>query len=406
METLTPRPAEPLPRAPHRAWPWLAGLVLLVSLHFWFPGVGAGRRNDTYSTAAEGKKAFFLLVNADPAGRFIEARRNLVPVGQLVYEPRGRLGGYGEAPVICLLGPARYPHAAEWKQLLEWVAAGGRLLIAARADDPELEIKPLSIRVRDAGRAIDARGKSVVTSLVAGGDLAWRSRGEIVASPSARRLVQADGSTQAVGQSHGVGAVVVVASDAVFSNESLAYGEQEGAVLAYRLLAATGGTGVVYFDESLNVLGTAKVVGILFDPPLRSLTVQLLIVVLLFAWWGSRRFGPPARETVGARQNIVEHTDAVGLLHYKSREGGAALRSYLRQLIAELKLKTHRGREERVLEPIARRLGRPTGDVRRLLAASTRAARSTNLERRTAARLIRNLSVIRRAARRLRSQSS
>lgn len=35
---------------------WLAVVLLLVSLHFWFPDVGSGQASDTFSTTAEGKK--------------------------------------------------------------------------------------------------------------------------------------------------------------------------------------------------------------------------------------------------------------------------------------------------------------------------------------------------------------
>jgi len=43
-------------------WVRPAALVLLVSLHFWFPDVGPKLRDDTFSTTATGKKAFYLLL--------------------------------------------------------------------------------------------------------------------------------------------------------------------------------------------------------------------------------------------------------------------------------------------------------------------------------------------------------
>ena len=152
-------------------------------------------------------------------------------------------------------------------------------------------------------------------------------------------------------------------------------------------------------DESLNVSGTPKVVGLLLNPLFKPLTVQLLIGLVIFGWWRSRRFGPLASETVKARHNIVDHTDSVGALHFKSRDGSSALRSYMRQFFSELKLKSFKGREDRVIEPIAVRLGKSTDAVRKLLQKSAKAARSSELDRKTAAAIIRQLAIVRRAAR-------
>lgn len=386
-------------------WLWLGGLILLVSLHFWFPRLGAGPRHDTYSAAAEGKKAFFLLVRSDPAGRGHSVRRNLAPVGRLATAGRLRAGGSGEhqsqsASGLCLLGPARYPNEAEWRSLLDWVSRGGSLIVAAREEQPEFSIRELDIQVKRVRGRIDVGADRISTALIDGGDLIWQSRGRIVATPRARRLVEVGGTTQAVVQSHGSGNVVVLASDFIFSNQSLAYADHANAELALRLLEAAGLPRTIHFDESLNIAGTPKVVGLLLDPFLRAVTVQLLIVLLVFAWWQSRRFGPLVPEAATARQNIVDHTDAVGLLQYRSKDGTTALQSYLKQLIAELKLKSHRGREDRVLEPIAVRLGTSTQAVRKVLAQSTKAARTKRLERRTAAHIIRRLAVLRRAAHR------
>ncbi|MCH8828550.1 MAG: hypothetical protein IID45_03130, partial [Planctomycetes bacterium] len=179
----------------------------------------------------------------------------------------------------------------------------------------------------------------------------------------------------------------------------LAWTDNSNAELALRLLESPGMRREFVIDESLNVSGTPKVVGLLLNPLFKPLTVQLLIGLVIFGWWRSRRFGPLASETVKARHNIVDHTDSVGALHFKSRDGTSALRSYMRQFFSELKLKSFKGREDRVIEPIAVRLGKSTDAVRKLLQKSAKAARSSELDRKTAAAIIRQLAIVRRAAR-------
>jgi hypothetical protein len=371
-------------------WAWLAALAVLVLLHFRFPDLGGGLLHDSYSVSAEGKKAFFLLADE----QFGLAVRDTDPLTEInTY--------YWPDSTLCLLGPARYPSAAEWREVLEWVGNGGSLVIAARDRDVAFTIPDLDIEVQPAEggtiRAETSDTKSEIdTSLV--GDLAllWESRGMIVA-PGAQTLVECEGTVQAALKHHGTGRIVVVASDFVFSNQSLAW--NDNSVLALRLIEEAGEADFLIFDESLNVTGTPKIVGVLLNPLFRPITVQLLIGLVIFAWWQSLRFGPMLPKAVSPRRNIVDHTDAVGILFYRSGDGAGALRVHLRQLITELRLKHYRGREARILEPIARRLGVTTESVRKLLRRASRAARSGKLERKQAAEFIRQIAHIRQAAR-------
>lgn len=379
---------------------WLAVVLLLVSLHFWFPDVGSGQASDTFSTTAEGKKAFYRLVRR----RAIFAKRILDPLSVL-------LSRLGEGETVCLLGLARYPTADEWDRLLGWVASGGQLVVAARLDEPELAIDRLGIEVQPyagaSGSAPAGSARDLRTELLQVDALTWESNGRIVASDALsgegpyEPLVEHRNSIQAVVCEHGAGRVVIVASDFIFSNRALAAGENS--VLSFRLLEAVGRPDFVHFDESLNVSGTPKVVGLLFDPFLRPLTVQLLIGLAIFGWWHSRRFGPLLPASTRPRHNIVDHTDAVGLLYYRSREGGAALRPYLQHTWSELRLDTFKGQEQRVVEPIAAALGKSPRSVMRALRRARQSALARRLERGQAAKMIRNLAIIRCSARRTRT---
>lgn len=377
-----------------------AAVLLLIVGHFWFPKFGAGRGHDTYSTDPEGKKAFYTLMKSDPAGRDRAVRRSTDPFSKFldersVYSSRWNRSGASRA--LCLLGPARYPNVAEWDRLLEWVRGGGRLVIAARDAKPEFRIEELNIEVRRVRGGINAEADQIQTDLIDRGQILWRSKAQVIA-PRAERVkyLSAQGTQQVVRQPYGSGYVVVVAGDFIFSNRAMTYADQSNAVLAMNILDAVDASEYV-FDESLNISGTPKVVGLLFNPLFKPMALQLLIGLVLFAWWRSRRFGPRLPESFRARRNIVDHTDSVGVLLYRSGDGAAALRAYLRQLFGELKLKSYRGREDRVIEPLAHKLGKSPEAVKRVLQRAVKASKSPHVDRRTAAYMLRQLAVIRRA---------
>ena len=362
---------------------WPAAVLAAVSLHFWFPEMPSGAGHDTYSPTAEGHKAFYRLVGEQPEN--IVVSRNVRPLTAV-------LNSLPIDQVLCILGPARAPSETEWSQINDWIRGGGTLLYAFRGDEPQ-DIPWLKVKyLPDPG----GQGPSPPQTSPGGAEtLLWWSDGHLEAS-SGKKLVELHDTLQAARFQYGNGAAVVVASANPFSNQALTYGDNS--VLALRLLEAAGTPEFVLFDESLNVSGTPKTVGILFDPILRPVTIQILILTMLFGWWRSRRFGPLAPASVSARQNIVEHTDMVGNWYWKSHDGRPALKAYLRQLSSSLKLKTFRGKEDRVLEPIARRGGRTTADVRQDLQQAFQAVRKKRLDRREAARLIRRLALVRRDA--------
>lgn len=403
-------------------WIWLAALTLAVSMHFWFPNLRPGLNHDSYDVSEEGKKAFYLTMRLEGQkdDRRIHVQRTFRPLADIVAGERASVQNRNLAAptVLCLLGPERDPSSTEWDSMLNWVHRGGALVVAARHTRPELSVPGLNIEVLpvgdagDADRYSDESGK-IRTKLITHGDLYWSSRG-FVKADRADRLIEFDGLLQAVVQQHGRGRVVVIASDFIFSNQSIAW--EDNPELAFALLNALPADAAnlldrrriasVYIDESLNATGTPKVVGLLLQPPFRMLTIQLLVVVVVFGWWRSRRFGPLLPQAVAARQDVVDHTDAVGTHAWKARDGAAMLQAYQQQLSTELHMHVHKGQEDRVLEPIARRLNRPVEAVRRVFTQSERAGASKRLDRKTAAELIRRLSHIRRAAQRGRKSAS
>jgi hypothetical protein len=361
-------------------WPIAVGAVL--ALQVWFPRLDTGVLHDSYSASAEGQRAFFRLI-----GTQTYVYRSVEPLTRwLPYDD-------GEQ-TLCILGPARWPTAPEWDALLDWVSRGGRLVFACRTFE-EKSIPQLDVRFvpRDPSVPPDD-SLPPETDLTRAKEIAWWTDGQLLA-PGRESLVKYAGQVQAVVLPHGAGRVVVIATPHVFSNQLLTYGEN--VVLAYRLVEAAGPLEYVMIDESLNDSGTAKAMGVLLDPALRPLTLQLVLLLFLYGWWNCRRYGPLARATGAARHNLVDHTDTVGASYWRTNSGAAVLRSYLRSLRDELRLGAAPAAETALVAIAARRLNRTIASVQDDVQAAQRAAKAKSLDRRIAARMITRLAVLRRA---------
>ncbi|MDA1014021.1 MAG: DUF4350 domain-containing protein [Planctomycetota bacterium] len=388
---------------------WLGILIVLVGallLHKLMPRLGGGPGHDTYSVKAEGKRAFFMLVGH--RGSRVHRTRSSLPVLCKQLHP----GRYFDGQTLCILGPDNVPSREEWDAVFKWVRDGGSLIFAAREDEFvdqhtgfEIKIPEIKVTIRsvtennaDDGKIAKRAVPTIQELPMQGSEITWRSSGRIVTtSPTFLELVTAqDGSAQAVEFKYGRGTALICASDFVFSNQSLAYGDNS--VFAYRLLENPGRPRFVVFDESLNSSGLASGTGLLMSPSFLPLTLQVLIGLVLFGWWRSHRFGPLLPREAQPRQNIVDHTDAIGNIYFRAHDAASALRLYLKQLVGELKLRSHKGREERVLAPIAARMGRDPQQLLKVLRAANELRRDPKLDRRTAAQLIRRLAQIRHAA--------
>lgn len=403
---------------------WLVALGVALALQVWFPRVDAGPVNDTYNVDIGGRNAFFQFVKnrAPDSGR----NHELLP---------GFLDYYPTDATLCLLGPARYPNASEWKAITHWVRRGGRLLLAARLEDAELVIPEAAARVvstrpkdgspleklfkridenskpsKDSGtgpaggpaaKAEEGRTPAASgpkwTTLLPDTNFTWKSGGAIEA-PGAEPLIKLGESVQVARVALGSGTIVLVASDQIFSNAALFERGAHNGLLATRLLQAAGPVDDVIFDESLNATGNPVVVGILLDPVLRPATVQVVVVLVIFLWRGNRRFGGVLPPEAPARHDVADHTNSLGNLYYKAHHATGVLREYLEQLRTDLRLRFTAGLEQRVLARIASKLGVPVEDVQKQLAEADAAARRPKLTRHEAAVQIRRLAILRQAA--------
>ncbi len=413
-------------------WAWLVAVLVVILLGFsWLPG-RARDKLDSYSPTPRGKSAFYALVRGYLTDTTRHERR-LIPPGD-------------KKRTLVILGPARYPKESEWKRLHRWVKKGNTVVFAARLQKPDVELTGFGVRIvparvpasqiekklkdvvltapdddhldddtdDDAAADDDKKTKkgtgasgemkvpksrlelSIKTKLVVG-DIRWFSKGRIKVSadakPRRRTLITSDGGDQAVVVAMGKGRIVVVASDEIFTNQSHLLGDDHP-VLAYRLFEQRGADQPVVFDEYLNVTGTPKVFGLLFEAMLRPITLQILLIAALFGWWGSRRFGAPQPPSNPPRRSIVEHAEALGNLHYRAGTGARSVAAYLEYWRAEMRLGGAASSQKQQIAIIARRAGRDPAEVAQLLHSATHAAQQLGVSAAQATQIIRELSVI------------
>lgn len=368
-----------LKRHPEIFWGLLILLALLLAV-WWIPGSGS-INTDSYSVSFGGKKVLFrAMQRIDPTIR--RSTEHLIPDDV-----------YGEGRVL-ILGPARYPSEEEWSEIYNAVAEGTSVVFAVRHDDPYLDAGPFGVQVNgllDENESPEQESQEpssgsdeeqadqpvarasfsgMFESLPATSDLVpdsveWQSNGSLELGEGRWEiLVEQGDSVQAARKQFGYGSLTLIASDEIFSNRAML--QSERALLAWRILESTPSGEQTYFDESLNSSGVPKVVGLLFDPLFRPMTLQLVLIVILFGWMGSRRFGPVRRTRHGQRRSVVEHAQAVGTLYYQAGSGAHAVSGLHEFLKHELRRRYGSGFPVDDAERVARQADMPQKKIQDL----------------------------------------
>ncbi len=365
---------------------WVVMIGLLILLTFWWiPGDGTGNA-DTYSVELAGKRVYY------------EGMRNLLPevrrsADELIPD---------DARTIVILGPARIPSDDEWDQLFYFVSNGGTLLYAADPLTESFETSRFRVKFKtsyvapdysdpmNAAPGEDQRPTQRIVRTFRKDSIDWESYAslDVPEGTYGVDVLVSDGSVQAVRRSIGTGTAIFVASDIIFQNRSML--DSDKASLASVLLKNGYPYGPVVFDESLNSSGTPRVLGILFTPTFRPLTLQMLICCMLFGWWRSRRFGPAVVASSTDRRAIVEHAQALGSMHYRVGSGAYTLRSYFEYFRNTADLQG--GRIDKVAAVLAARSGIEVTEIERLLEETNTAIQNENLGQGTAATLISQLA--------------
>lgn len=372
-------------------------LFPFVAVGLLFVGYGVvplpreSEKADSFSVDRGGKRAFYDLTS-----------RLLSPVNR---NSSSLVPSDPHADTLVILGPARYPDRAQWQTLRDWVSQGRALVFAAKWGDPAVRLESFGIEVvpvmekpskqgAEESESAKAEGSEAAPATgietdLADGDLDWRTSGEVrFTDRKASVQLALNGSPQVVWQPVGKGVVVVLASDFVFSNLSLT--KPDNGVLAFRILELASPSGPIYFDEGMNRAGAPRVVGVLLEPPFRLPTVQLLIVTVLFAWMASRRFGPVETRGNPERRSLVEHAEALGILHFRVGTGSALIASYLEYFRRDLGLQYRPAEDAPTL-----RSSREQDGGSDILARALRAAKSPNLDRGRVSRILASLARLR-----------
>lgn len=318
---------------------WGLLVVLVLGLHFYFPPIPAPRTATSYSASADGFKALYEILQKETL-----VYRNEAPLDRLMelVDPDGT--------VLLILNPPRVPQEAEWNSLYSWVSMGGHLIYASPPGEHDSLGPFMSEITPDQGPADDRIPPKI--NLPIEGKFLWWPEGEVTLAPSGKVLVSQDSSPQAVMISAGRGSAVFIAGPWIFSNQLLTYGDNSA--LAYELIREAAGSGqtlddvVIAFDESLNTRATPQMMGVLFQPPLRSISIQILLLFLLYGWWNSCRFGPLVSLEETSQREIVEHTNSLGRILWRTSNSQLVLTQYLKYWLTEYRLQETTGRKRRL----------------------------------------------------------
>jgi hypothetical protein len=229
------------------------------------------------------------------------------------------------------------------------------------------------------GRSGRSRRVPIRTKLADADTIRWFSNAAVrlgSGAKGAQVLVSSERGPQAVRLPVGDGLLVVVASDEVFTNRAMVREGSEAFLLAWRLVEQRLGRDTLYIDEHLNYTGTPQTVGLLFDPLFRPITMQILLVAVLFGWLGSRRFGPPRPPADPPRRSIVEHAEALGNLQYRTGAAGHAVTAYLDWWRHELHLQGGHQSQAELINRLAHLAQREPGQIAQLLHDASRAAQT------------------------------
>lgn len=295
----------------------------LVAAAVVFGGTESGTaelRTSTYLDDRRGARALYLLL--EQVG--MSPQRRLEPPAADL--PTG--------VTLVMAAPSHAVTPNEAKDLLDWTARGGRLVVVDAPSNPPQHVVDCGPLLAPAGLATGPIAATPTGVTVAEGlrrpdfrGLAWPARIVVEAGPDDRRDGRAGAKEDLVTSAQGAlvarvpfgtGEIVCIADERLVSNEYLRGGDN--AVLAVDLIAGDGSRPIV-FDEFHHGFGDAAGDGVtarLFAMlpgtwPGRALLVLALAAVVYVAGAGVR-FGAPAPEPRARRRAISEHADALGRL--------------------------------------------------------------------------------------------
>jgi len=299
---------------------WLIALVLAL-----IAGVGTlwflknfEKREEEISVGYQGEARVNPLL---AAGRFL--RRMGVPAREL--QPHQWTKAPPPAGATLLLATPRWTlDEKRMLGLLDWVAEGGHLIIAARHDSEDSEdgTPPGDALLMELGvgtlRYSDATEDAAVTAEFDDGlpplEVAFTPRVRLESEEDYLHLAGDDAGTAVLHGTWGEGRVTVLADVGPFHNPEL--GEHDHAAFLWRLVRLSPGEGTVWmvYDEDMVALP----VWLWRHAPWTIVSFGLLL--LAFLWNRFPRFGPRLDLPPPGRRRLLEHIEASG--QFLWRNGG------------------------------------------------------------------------------------
>lgn len=282
-------------------------------------------RRSTYMDSPHGLHALHIVLAEVGA----EPRRSMAPPASS--DPAGA--------TLVLAEPSEPLTRRETAEIVKWVDAGGRLVVAAgrgrdvvAAASSYALLAEFGVMVQPG--SVSPEGRVAVLDEETGRDVRsvdWHAGASIAPADAAaaefERLATAGGACVAarIARGENGGEVVVLADAELFDNESL--GRADNAVFAVRLLLGRESDGGrVVFDEyhhGFSEGGTREhVVGVMLTMLIGTWPGRALLVIgiagLVWLAGAGVRFGSPAPEPPPPRRAMSEHADALGRIFEKA----------------------------------------------------------------------------------------
>lgn len=254
--------------------------------------------------------------------------------------------------------------AEEWEGIERWVSDhGGTLIIAGGALPPWLA----GVRYDDQFSSKDPITVSENATVHAWVPQLSVPPSRFVSGPGWTEL-ERDGRRYGIGVSRGMGRVYVLADDSLFTNASLAVGDN-GLFLGQWLESAANG-GRVELVDAWAQAGADDPLESVSNSHLTPAILQLMALILVLYLWRGRHFGKPRDPTPPSRQSFVLHARAMGQQYGRARASHHAAKAYslwvLDRLRDQFPLAARNGLSG-IAAALSRRSGRDETDVMRLL---------------------------------------
>lgn len=337
----------------------VVALMLFLSLWACTDGGSSERKSYPWSTSPSGSDAVVTLLQRQ--GHSVEYES-----GTLTDPPEGH------GTTLVVLQDAEISDD-EWDALGPWVFdEGGTLVVASGVVPPFVDGIAVEHELLDEEPSPLVVGETFRSQYPV--PLVFAPQGRLLSvTPTMPVLLERDGKPYAVRREYGAGRVIVLADDDIFTNASIAMGDN--AVFVTALLSETG-TKTVLVDAWTSA-GADNPLESIRRSHMTPVMLQLLALLGLLYLWRGIPFGRGRDPAPPSRRSFTQHARAMALQYAKGRARGHAASAYAGWALERLRDRyptAARGGLHALAQTLARKSGRDETDVMRLLVEAHGAA--------------------------------